>query len=139
MSDAGRVLIVDDEPDLTAGFRMYLELDGFVVFVHTSLITLPMVIRSMNPDLILLDLSMPALSGHALFKVGVHRVLRTDAPVVLFSGRDPRELSRLAEELGADGFLPKQTDVDDASRRIGTWITQRRALQGEDQRALLAS
>lgn len=126
---AGRVLIVDDQPELTDGFRMYLELEGYAVFVHTSLITLPMVIRSIDPDVILLDLSMPALSGDALFKLGVHRMLRTDAPVVLFSGRGARELSRLAEELGAEGFLPKESDPEDASRRISTWVMQRRALR----------
>jgi DNA-binding response OmpR family regulator len=135
LSRPGRVLIVDDEPELAEGFRQYLELDGFEVSTHTSLITLPMVVGSINPDLILLDLSMPALSGHALFKAGVHRVLRTDAPVVLFSGRGARELSRLTEELGAEGFLPKEVEPAEASRRIGTWVTQRRALQSSRQEA----
>jgi DNA-binding response OmpR family regulator len=125
----GRVLIVDDQPELAEGFRMYLEDDGYEVAVHTSLITLPMIVRSIDPDVILLDLSMPALSGHALFHAGTHRVLRTDAPVVLFSGRGARELSRLAEELGAEGFLPKDCDPADASRRIAAWVTQRRALR----------
>lgn len=128
MSAAGRVLIVDDEPELAAGFRMYLEAEGYAVAVHPSLITLPMVVRSIDPDVILLDLSMPALSGHALFRAGVHRMLRTDALIVLFSGRSPRELSRLAEELGADGFLAKEGEPADAARRIGAWVMQRRAL-----------
>lgn len=129
MIGRGRVLIVDDQPELAEGFRMYLEELGYAVAVHTSLITLPMVVRRIDPDLILLDLSMPALSGHALFTAGVHRMLRTDAPVVLFSGRSARELSRLAEELGAEGFLPKGSDLADASRRIEAWVTQRRALR----------
>jgi DNA-binding NarL/FixJ family response regulator len=132
----GRVLIVDDEPELAEGFRQYLELDGFEVSTHTSLITLPMVIGSLDPDLILLDLSMPALSGIALLKAGVHRVLRTDAPVVLFSGRGSRELSRLAEELGAEGFLPKDADPADASRHVGAWIEHRRAMQSPKQEAV---
>ena len=135
MNRAGRVLIVDDEPDLAEGFRQYLEYDGFDVSMHTSLITLPMVVGSLDPDLILLDLSMPALSGDALLKAGVHRVLRTDAPVVLFSGRGARELSRLAEELGADGFLAKEADPADASRHIAAWVNQRRALQSAGQEA----
>lgn len=129
MITPGRILIVDDQPELAEGFRMYLEELGYEVAIHTSLITLPMFVRRIDPDLILLDLSMPALSGHALFAAGVHRVLRTDAPVVLFSGRGARELSRLAEELGAEGFIPKGSDLADASRRIAAWVTQRRALR----------
>lgn len=126
---AGRVLIVDDEPELAEGFRLYLEMEGYVVFTHTSLITLPMLMRSFDPDVILLDLSMPALSGQALCRAGVHHILRTDALVVLFSGRGSRELSRLAEELGADGFLPKEGDTADATRQIGSWVMQRQALR----------
>jgi DNA-binding response OmpR family regulator len=129
MKGPGRVLIVDDEPELAEGFRLYLEADGYEVSLHTSLITLPMVIRRIDPDVILLDLSMPALSGHALFRTGIHRLLRTNAPVVLFSGRGARELSRLAEELGAEGFLPKENDPADASRQISAWVMQRRALR----------
>lgn len=125
----GRVLIIDDEPALVEGLQQYLELDGMEVFVHTSLITLPFAIRKMNPDVILLDLSMPALSGQALFEVGVHRVLRTDAPIILFSGRTTRELAGLTEELGADGFLAKTSDADGASRQISAWIQHRRAMQ----------
>jgi DNA-binding NarL/FixJ family response regulator len=126
---AGRVLIVDDQPFVVAGLKAYLELDGMAVSVHNSLITLPLVVREFDPDVILLDLSMPALSGTALFAKGPRPLLRSDAPVVLFSGRDARELSRLTEELGAAGFLPKDSNPEDASRRIATWIAHRRAMQ----------
>lgn len=126
---SGRVLIIDDEPEMAEGFKQYLEIEGLEVFVHTSLITLPFAMKRINPDVILLELSMPALSGAALFELGAHRVLRTDAPIILFSGRGSRELSRMTEELGADGFLPKSIDMDDALRRIGNWITHRRAMK----------
>ncbi|MDQ3281124.1 MAG: response regulator [Acidobacteriota bacterium] len=124
----GRVLIVDDEPSLVEGLKVFLELDGLEVSIHTSLITLPLVVREFDPDVILLDLSMPALSGTALFAKGPRRLLRTDALVVLFSGRGARELSQLAEELGAAGFLPKDCEPYDAARRIATWIAHRRAM-----------
>lgn len=125
----GRVLIIDDEPELTEGLCQYLELEGLDVFNHSSLITLPFAIRQINPDVILLDLSMPALSGAALFEVGAHRVLRTDAPIILFSGRSARELAALTEELGADGFLAKTTDAEEATRKIAAWILHRRAMK----------
>ena len=128
----GRVLIIDDEPQLAEGFKQYLEIEGLEVFIHTSLITLPFAMKRINPDLILLDLSMPALSGTAVFEAGAHRVLHTDAPIILFSGREAHELARMSEELGADGFLPKSIDMEDAVRRIGSWIKHTRAMKTGD-------
>lgn len=128
--DPGRVLIVDDQPEIVAGMQALLELDGLVVFHQASLITLPFRIRECHPDVILLDLGMPALSGTALFGGrGAHDLLRTDALIILFSGRDSRELSRLTEELGADGYISKADDVNDSIRRIHSWIAHRRVLR----------
>jgi len=124
----GRVLIVDDEPDLVAGIRMVLEDEGMDVAVHSSLITLPLLLRTIDPDVILLALSMPALSGTAVF-ANNRQLLKTDAPVILFSGRGDRELARLAEELGADGYICKSDDTQAVVHRVKTWILNRRALQ----------
>jgi len=126
---SGRILIVDDEPELVEGFRSVLEGAGFEATIQTSLITLPLTIRKLNPDLILVDLSMPGLSAPAFFAQGAHRLLRTKAPIILFSGRDSRELSRITEEVGADGFLCKAHDLEDSVRRIRLWVSQRRAIQ----------
>ncbi|MBV9497370.1 MAG: response regulator [Acidobacteria bacterium] len=127
-SSAGRVLLVDDQPDLIEGFRQLLEVEGFEVVVHTSVITLPFTVPRVDPDVILLDLSLPALSGSALLEHGAHKILRTNVPIILFSGRSSTELSRMTEELGADGFLAKSADVNDAVRRIRMWVMNRRVL-----------
>jgi DNA-binding response OmpR family regulator len=126
---AGRVLIIDDEPALVEGLKQYLEIEGLEVFLHTSLITLPFAMKKINPDVVLLDLSMPALSGQAVFQTSAHRLLFTDAPIILFSGREARELAQITEELGADGFLTKSIDTEDAVRRIKVWITHSKAMR----------
>ncbi|HKO58498.1 MAG TPA: response regulator [Thermoanaerobaculia bacterium] len=128
-TNSGRVLLVDDQPDLVEGFRQLLEVEGFEVTLQTSVITLPLTVRRIDPDVILLDLSLPALSGSALLQHGAHKLLRTKAPIILFSGRGPGELSRMTEELGADGFLSKGDDLNDAIRRIRMWCMNRRALR----------
>lgn len=125
------VLIVDDQPEMLAGLTVLLEDEGIDVRVHESMITLPLVVREIDPDLILLDLSMPALSGAAVFKIGRQR-LRSDAPLVLFSGRAPHELAKAAEELGADGFLAKSQEPVDIIARIQSWIDHRRAVRAAE-------
>jgi DNA-binding NarL/FixJ family response regulator len=122
------VLIVDDEPERMVGIQALLECEEMEVIVHPSLITLPLLLRAIDPDVILLDLSMPALSGAAAFANRRHR-LNTDAPVILFSGRDSGELARLVEDLGADGFLCKSEEGNAIVHRLKTWIRNRRALR----------
>jgi DNA-binding response OmpR family regulator len=125
----GRVLIVDDHPEILEGMKMLLELEGMDVTTHDSVITLPLILRKANPDVILLDLSLRALSGESFFRLGRQRLLRhTNALVILFSGRPVAELAATAEEFGADGVLPKSEDALQAVARVKTWIEQHRAL-----------
>ena len=123
----GRVLIVDDETDILEGMKALLEIEGIDVITHDSMITLPLILRDADPDVILLDIGLPALSGSALLNLGRKRLLRTDATVILFSGRSARELDGLAHKFGADGFVTKSQDPMEIVARVQTWIGQRRA------------
>jgi DNA-binding response OmpR family regulator len=124
----GKVLIVDDERELVEGLALLLREEGIEVEIHESIITLPLVVRKIDPDVILLDLSMPALSGSAVFAMGRKR-LRSDAALVLFSGCAVHELAKRAEELGADGFLSKAQEPVDIIARVESWIDHRRAVR----------
>ena len=126
----GRVLIVDDEPEMLEGMKMLLEMEGMDVTTHDSMITLPLILRKADPEVILLDLSLRALSGEAFFRLGRERLLRhTNALVILFSGRPLAELAATAEQFGADGVLPKSEDAMQAVARVKTWVEQHRALR----------
>jgi DNA-binding NarL/FixJ family response regulator len=121
LASGGRILIVDDEPERLSELRSALAVEDIEVVVHTSPTALPPLLRSIDPDVILLDLSMPALPASHL---------GTSAPVILFSGRDDRELARLAEEIGAHGYLCKSDEVPALVNRVKTWIAASRALRG---------
>jgi DNA-binding response OmpR family regulator len=122
----GRVLIVDDEPELLEGIKMLLELKGIDVILHGSMITLPLILRDADPDVVLLDISLPALSGASALRSGLRKLLRTDGALVLFSGRSQQELTSLTQELGADGFITKSDDPMEIVGRIQIWIERRR-------------
>jgi DNA-binding response OmpR family regulator len=94
---------------------------------------LPLILREADPDVVLLDLSMPALSGSGAMRNGLRRILRTDAYLILFSGRSVDELTPLSKELGADGFLSKAQETREIVHRIQLWI-ERRRLQRATQR-----
>ena len=129
----GRVLIVDDQHDLLEGMKALLEISGVDVVLHDSMITLPLILREADPDVVLLDVSLPALSSTAALRQGLRRLLRTDALLVLFSGRSPNELALLSEELGADGFIAKGQEPMEIITRIQTLIDRRRLLRATYQ------
>jgi DNA-binding response OmpR family regulator len=129
----GRVLIVDDEPELLEGMKLLLEIEGIDVIIHGSMITLPLILREADPDIVLLDISMPALTGTFALRNGLRKLLRTDGAIVLFSGRSPRELTAAAEELGADGFITKAQEPMEIVKRIQTWIDRRRLARATER------
>jgi len=122
----GRVLIVDDEPELLEGMKMLLDLEGNDVTIHNSMITLPLILREADPDVVLLDISLPALSGSSALRSGLRKLLRTESVILLFSGRSDRELTVLVQELGADGFICKSGEPMEIVGQIRMWINRRR-------------
>ena len=123
------VIIVDDDKSIGTGLTMLFEVEGIAARATSSPFELPFIVSQMDPDVILLDLSMPALSGEAVLRTLARRKLRHTAAVLIFSGRDANTLATLAEELGADGFICKTDDVDQILRKIRFWIDRREGLQ----------
>jgi DNA-binding response OmpR family regulator len=99
-----RILIVDDEPKITQLVRDYLERSGFGVVTARDGREAVMRARTDRPDLIVLDLGLPALDG-----LDVTRQLRRDSqvPIIMLTARDA-EADRVAGlELGADDYVTK--------------------------------
>ena len=100
-----RVLIIDDDETTLLLTRRRLERAGFTVSVRSEPIGTTNEVRSFLPDVLLIDVSMPAMSGDRLVEVvrrGGH-----SARVVLFSDRPQRELEALARSCEADGCVQK--------------------------------
>ena len=100
-----RILIVEDNPDLAFGLRNNLEIEGYDITVaEDGLIGLERA-RTLQPDLIILDLMMPGLDGY--------RVLRTlrdegnNTPVLILSARGEEADKVRGFRMGADDFVTK--------------------------------
>ena len=123
------VIIVDDDKSIGTGLTMLFEIEGIPARATSSPFELPFMVSEMDPDVILIDLSMPALSGEAVLRTLARRKLRSNAAILIFSGRDPHTLALLAEELGADGFICKADHVEEIVRKVRFWIGRREGLQ----------
>jgi len=112
-----KVLIVDDSEICRDTVRFLLEQRGIAVVALDSPFELSAALNRERPDLVLCDVSMPALGGDKLVEITTrHRLHR--CPIVLFSDRPEAELSRLVTSSGASGFLQKTFDADELERAI---------------------
>jgi two-component system alkaline phosphatase synthesis response regulator PhoP len=128
------VLIVDDEPAIVEILSRYLRDEGFQVHIaHDGDEALRVVARE-RPDLVLLDLSLPTMSG-----VEVFRAIRADSdmPVIMVTSR-VNEIDRVVGlELGADDYIGKPFSPREVVARVKTVLRRtngRRATQAGVQR-----
>jgi DNA-binding response OmpR family regulator len=99
-----RILIVDDERSLVGVLAMVLGDAGYEFVTAYDGETALRRIRDDPPDLVLLDLGLPRLSGDEVARTIVERAL---APVIVLSGRkEPGEIARLLD-LGVDDYVSK--------------------------------
>jgi putative two-component system response regulator len=114
-----KVMIVDDEAINIKILRRLLELEGFTSFVTTSdAPTALSLIRQEQPDIVLLDLMMPYVSG-----LEILTQIRDDEaicfiPVVILTAVTDRETRVRAVELGATDFLNKPVDASELVPRV---------------------
>jgi DNA-binding NtrC family response regulator len=105
-----KILVVDDSDLCRELTRMMLEEYGYEVITLDTGFGLSNALGREKPDLVLLDVSMPALSGTALVEVTKSHKLHR-CPMVLFSDRPVAELSMLAQKCGAAGFITKTSSA----------------------------
>lgn len=108
-----RVLVVDDHPafrraltsalNMVEGFEVAGEAGGGVAACEGA--------DRLEPDVVLMDLSMPDLSGIDAMKV-IHET-KPDLPVVILTAHADPGVEREAREAGASGFLAKGIGLDD--------------------------
>jgi two-component system alkaline phosphatase synthesis response regulator PhoP len=109
------VMVVDDEPKIVQLARDYLEHAGFAVVVaHDGKAALAAARRE-KPDLVVLDLGLPALDG-----LDVARTLRAESnvPIVMLTGRSEESDKLVGLEIGADDYVTKPFSPKELVARV---------------------
>lgn len=102
-----RVLVVDDDAYLTDMYRMYLEEAGMVVKVLSEPLAVMSALRSFGPDLVLMDIYMPACNGLELAAVMRQFEEFDQIPIVFLTAEWHTDKIMAAMNLGSDDFLTK--------------------------------
>ncbi len=103
---AGRILVVDDEPDIRNIVREILEDEGFMVDVAEDATQARRSRSAFSPDLVLLDIWMPGTDGISLLREWKDSGV-LDIPVIMMSGHGTVETAVEATKVGAYDFIEK--------------------------------
>lgn len=104
-----KLLVVDDENGILEEIRSYFEEEGFQVFVADSGEEGIQLLKREKPDVLLVDMKLPDMSGLLVLKVAKESSPLTK--VIVNTGYVDQALIDQAEELGRDIFLQKPFDL----------------------------
>jgi len=126
MTSKGRVLVVDDEHSIRRAVGRALTARGYDVQLATDGEEALSMAAAFQPDLVVLDLNLPALDG-----LSVCRQLRvwSPVPILVLSVREDEADKVAALDLGADDYLTKPFGIDELLARVRA-LLRRAGAQG---------
>jgi len=103
----GRVLVVDDEPDVLLLCRLNLQQRGHELLEAADGSTALEIARDLHPDVIVLDLMLPGISGYDVLEALQRDSETTNIPVLVLTAKSLRADRERSHGLGASAFLTK--------------------------------
>jgi len=124
MSDQPRILVVDDEPQLTRVLRTGLKSRGYDVRAAADGLAGFEAFTDWHPDLVITDLAMPNVDGLELT-----RRLRaiSQVPIIVLSAKGEEKTKVEALDLGADDFVTKPFGIDELLARVRASLRRAKA------------
>jgi CheY-like chemotaxis protein len=118
-----RIMIVDDDPDLRLALSVRLRANNFdTVNVCDGYSALAMALKE-TPNLIILDLGLPAGDGFAVLKHVKEYPALSCVPIIVLTGRDPGGNKKRSFESGAVAFFQKPADEAELMGVIRTHLS----------------
>jgi DNA-binding response OmpR family regulator len=125
-----KILIVEDEPNMVSGLKDNFEFEGYTVITAPDGITgLDRALRE-SPDLVLLDVMMPRMSGLDVCKQ--LKAKRPSVPVIMLTARGQEVDKVVGLELGADDYVTKPFSIRELLARVKA-VLRRSGLPKEEK------
>jgi len=115
MADKKRILVVDDEPQITRVLRTALTGSGYEVRTANDGLAGLRSVREWQPDLVVTDISMPNMNG-----IELCRQLRAEStlPIIVLSVKGEEKTKVEALDAGADDYVTKPVGMDELLARV---------------------
>ena len=125
MESRKRVLIVDDDPVSLTVVKALIEDMGYDVRTRQRALGTSSVIAEEKPDIVLVDVSMPGLTGDGLVRLGKTNPAFDDVIFILYSGSRASDLNKLVQQVGAAGGIVKTGDLAAFAREFKRIVSAR--------------
>src|SRR5499427_8367339 len=127
-----RILIVEDEPAMVAGLRDNFEYEGYEVISAADGVAGLERALSDSPDLVVLDVMMPQMSGLDVCKR--LKAERPTIPIIMLTARGQEIDKVVGLELGADDYVTKPFSIRELVARVNAVLRRSRTLPKEHER-----
>ncbi len=119
------ILVIDDDPVLLAMVSDFLKNAGYRVSIaDCGIYSNNIIYGKTPPDLIVLDVIMPLMSGVKKAKLLKQREKSAHIPIILMSSKDEEELKALAEEAMVNDYLNKPFTAEQLVAKIKTLLQE---------------
>jgi phosphate regulon transcriptional regulator PhoB len=120
------IFIVEDDPDIAELLQFNLDKEGFRVKVESNGEKAYDMIMQKPPDLLILDLNLPGLSGVEICKYLRENVRTKNLPIVMLTARTQEIDKIIGFEIGADDYVTKPFSMREVIARINALLRRSR-------------
>jgi DNA-binding response OmpR family regulator len=114
----GRILVVEDDLDISKMLRLYFDSQGYEVLTvmrgHDAL----EVCRKKQPNVVVLDIMLPDMDGYDVCRELRGNLRTSHVPVIFLTQKDERSDKIAGLELGADDYITKPFDIEELKLRV---------------------
>jgi len=129
-----RVLIVDDEPVNLQVIKNFLHLEHYhLTMASDGQEALALLDQGLQPDIVLLDVMMPKMTGYEVVQAIRQTMLADRLPIILLSARNQPEDIVMGLEVGANDYLTKPIGKEELVARIHTHLQIRQAIDARQK------
>jgi PleD family two-component response regulator len=114
----GRILVVEDDLDISNMLRIYFDSQGYEVLVASRGQEALETCRRKLPNIIVLDIMLPDIDGYEVCRRLRNNLRTSHIPILFLTQRDERSDKIAGLELGADDYITKPFDIEELKWRV---------------------
>lgn len=116
-----KILLIDDDERHLVAAKELLEEERYEVITHLGWFGSTNMVKDIQPDLVLLDVNMPGLSGDRLSSLLLSNYHTKNVPIVFYSSNDEDSLRKTVAEHGVKGYICKG-DILELKRKVAYYL-----------------
>lgn len=114
----GRILVVEDDVDISKMLRIYFDSQGYEVLVATRGNDALEICRKKLPNVVVLDIQLPDIDGYEVCRSLRSNTRTSYVPIIFLTQKDERSDKIAGLELGADDYITKPFDIEELKLRV---------------------